>query len=216
MDFLYFITSINKLSLLAFVITVGFVAYEFFLLRKEKKSSGNVNIPKFDGGSVVTPNAGAATSPATNTSVSKHKNYIFIAVLILLLMIFGVLTVLGSMNFVGRKNVSSASYQTPLITYSTSKGIKILDNKFQPVSDQALSKFHLGDKLIIGIETIKDIDIDMARIRVNKDSWSPEDATSRFDKTNNIFYINYMVATGTAYLKVSGELHSKTQGWLSD
>lgn len=214
MDIIYFLSSINKLSLVAFLITLVVLVYEIRLLQREKLFRVKPKIPKFDES--ANPQLVQATTLIINKpeKVTKVNNLVII-VLVVLLIIFGLAVFFGFSNY-NQKSAQSTLGPTPIVNIVTSKGIKIFDNQFNPISDLQLSNIKPGEEIIIGIATVKDANIDRARIRVNKADWLTNDITVAFSPKNQIYYLKYIVATGESKLKIEAQLHSVIDGWLGD
>ncbi len=215
MEVITFLNSINKLSLLAFLITLGGLVYELRQLKKDQRYRSKPKIPKFNQSGSVQLAQGVAFVSDRQEKVTRSNNFIIIIILFILLIAFGLATFFGFSKF-SQNSVRSAKELVPPINFVTSRGIKIFDNRFNPISDTDLSAIKPGEEIVIGIETIKDVDIDRARIRVNKDSWQTEDITVNFNPEKQVFYIKYMVASDESKLKIEAQLHSTTEGWLGD
>ena len=213
MEIVSFLSSINKLSLLAFLITLAVLIYEIRLLKKERLFRSKPKIPKFEASINPQIAQGASLIVDNQTKITKSNNVIII-VLIILLIVFGVAAVFGFSNY--QKISQSTVSPTPLVNLITSKGIKIFDKDLNPINDSQLSKIHPGDEIIIGVETVKEADIDRARIRVDRDNWQTDDITVDFSTKYQIYYLKYTVATGDAKLKIEAQLHSVSDGWLGE
>ena len=56
MDIVELLTSLNKIGLVAFLITLGFLLYEIFLFSKAKRAKDKPEVPTFqEGGKSLTP-----------------------------------------------------------------------------------------------------------------------------------------------------------------
>ncbi len=212
-----FLTSFNKISLIAFFITLAFIIYEIKLFKKEAIKETKPLIPDFK------ENQSSQLSNATKVVVvEENKEFfnkpsrlpLFMAVIFLLL--FGAIFIIGVVNPQLKKNNSSSVSLTPIITYTSSKGIKVFDNNWVELGEQELHQLKEGQDIIIGVDTLKDLDIDKARIRVNNAQWLPEDVTGELNSLHNVFYKGYTVSTGESSLKIDAQLHSKTGGWLGE
>ncbi len=217
MGILSILTSFNKISLIAFAITLIVLIYEISLFKKENKK--NINIPKFEDKTTANP-----SSPKTfvlkkdeEVKFSKPNNKV-IFVLIFFLVLFALLALLGFLNIANKSNQAielPQSQQELSINTVTSKGIRIYDETFKPISENTLANYK-NKKIIIGVETIEDYDIDRARIRINKTQWDLNDITVNFNKDNKVFYMGYTITSKDSRLKIEAQLHSATDGWLGD
>jgi len=215
MDLVNFLSSVNKLSILAFLVTLGILFYEIQLLKKEKRLSSKPRIPKFEES--INPQISQAATLITEKKevVTKPNNFIIIF-LIILLIIFGLATFFGFYKFNQKQNTLSETNVTPIVNLVSSKGIRLFNEQFNLLNDTQLKAIKPGDKLIIGLETINDADIDQARIRVNSNAWQLSDFTKKFSSKYQVYYINYSVASGESKLKIEAQLHSVGDGWLGD
>jgi len=210
--------SLNKISLVALVITVGFVSYQIYHLKKETEGKRkNLVIPEFK------PSTNTSFTQATKVIVPEEKkvymkaSIIPIVIGIILFFIFGIVFVFGLMH--QKSDVETKNKElgpTPIVNFVASKGIKIYNQNWKEFSDELLKKVKPGEHIVLGIETVRQADIDMARIRINKSVWSQEDICTQFNKQLNIYFREYVISTGEAFLKIEAQLHSKTDGWLGD
>lgn len=215
MDFITVIVSLNKISIIAFIATLVFLAYEIWLIKKENKQKEKLQIPQFEENTTV--QGYSAKTFLKRESKLSSQNKILIIVLVFATILFGTISLVGLVGSGDDKRVNSnTSSQKQSIDFVTSRGIKIFDEQFKLVSETELGRMKTGVSILIGVETIRESDIDKARIRVNKDIWMNEDLTSQFDTKNNVYYIRYIVASGESKLKIEAQLHSKTDGWLGE
>lgn len=214
MDIISFLSSINKISLLAFAATLGFLSYEIYLLRKEKNKSKKPVVPEFNVNAKVNPDIKAPVIGQAKTVV-KHSNF-FIILLIVLLVIFGAISAFGFMNLKSGSVNTAKNTPTPQVELLTSSGVKLFKEDFSQLSDGEAANLQPSTTVIVGVATVPGSDIDWARIRINKLVWSPEDTTTSFDEKNEVYYVKHVIATGEARLKIEAQLHSKTDGWLGE
>lgn len=210
MDIFQVLNSVNKLSIVAFFVMLGFLVYEVFQLKKEHTKEVNPDIPRFDniqmGAALGTP---AYIAPEVNHSPKKSIHLFIIGILVLMLIITGGFTLFNRQHKAPETASSSPqSVQAADIKLFQTDWIEIPATTQRTLSPQT--------KLIIGIETVKDADIDSARIRVNQTTWKPTDVTSQFNPTYGVYYVAYTPASGAAQLKIEGQLHSHSQGWLGE
>lgn len=213
MDIVYFLISINKISLIAFLVVTVFLGYEIYQLKKNNQAKVTPKIPNFEENVVISTEQAKNLSDQPIKVVKKSDNLII--VLIVFMFLFGLVSLLGFSNF-GKETRVSKVNPTPIISFINSKGIKIFDSNFRLMPEASLSAVKSGDNIIIGIENVSEADIDRARIRVNSDRWEINNTTLDFDKELNVYYYNYIVASNQGQLKIEAQLHSKTDGWLGD
>lgn len=218
MDFADFLVSLNKVSLIALFVTTGFLSYQIYLLKKETgNKKKKLVIPDFKTtNSTPFPQSMQMVVPEEKKAFSKSsKNPLIIGAI--LFFIFGLIFIFGLLN---SKSESQATNQnlavTPVLNFVASKGIKIYNQNWAEFSDESLRKIKQGQHIIVSVETVRDSDIDMARIRVNKNTWNQDDITIAFKKEVNVFFKEYIISTEESFLKVEAQLHSKTDGWLGD
>jgi len=212
--------SINKISLLAFIITLGFLVYEFKLLKKEKKSNSKPQIPKFNS-NYLTPNWFQNTPIQKESSLNKKNtffsNKFIIVLLILMLLFFAGYTTISFINQKNKEKLNRATNNNQIqITTLASQGIKIYTDNNEEIKQSQIDQYPVGTILKIGVESIKEADIDKARIRVNELKWLADHETKNYDVIRNYYYINYKIATIPAQLKIEAQLHSIKDGWLGD
>jgi hypothetical protein len=99
---------------------------------------------------------------------------------------------------------------------ASSKGIKVYDNKWSELDENKIASLRGGDNIIVGIERTTDANIDKARIRINKVQWTEGDEVTTLDRTKNVFYKEFTIATDEVFLKFEAQLHHKTDGWLGE
>ncbi|MDH7476413.1 MAG: hypothetical protein QHH09_03000 [Microgenomates group bacterium] len=208
--------SINKLSLLAFFITLIFLIYEIILFKKDLKKKSKPNVPNFN--ETAFSNINTATQIITQTKEEKKSpNFLPIVIALVLVVFFGWLSFFGIANLQEvQPQVAPEKKQTE-IQFVSSNGIRIFNQDWQELkSSEDINRLKFGDRIIIGLETINGLDIDRARIRVNQEKWSADNITTLFNKDYKVFYKDYQLATGTAKFKIEAQLHSVKDGWLGD
>lgn len=215
--------SLNKISLLAFIITFCFLVYEFRLLKKEKKSISKPQIPKFNSDKLTTDqfqNINIQNGNHSSKTKSSFGNRFIIILLILMLIFFAayaVISMLKKNNSNGINNINNPvnNVQTN-INVIVSQGIKIYNDKEEEIKQSQIDQYPVGTNIKIGVESVKEADIDKARIRINELTWLPTHETKEYDRKYNLYYINYQIATIPAQLKIEAQLHSLKDGWLGD
>lgn len=214
MEFLEALPLVNKISLFIFIIISFVLGYEIISLKKEGRKKTLPNIPKFDANRFATPLQMTKMIGAQELQpvMKKQTNYMLYVVVVLFI-IFGALTLIGFVNRPASKT-TQAIQPTPAVAYLTSKGIKLYDSTWKEIKNAVSLK--QGDKIYIGIETVQQVDIDMARIRVNEQQWREDQTTTLFNQENRVFYREYTIASGESRLQVQAQLHSKADGWLAD
>lgn len=218
MDIVTVLVSFNKISIVAFFITLGFIIYELYLFRKETIREKRPDIPKFEEGvSVSSIQSPTLIAKTQEMAPVKRSNSVPLYVGALFLMIFGLISLFGYLN--SKRTVSSefSISPTPIIAFVSSKGIRIFEPEtWKELTDVEVSKIKGGDRILIGIETIKNMDIDRARIRVNETEWKLNHITLNFDSQKNVYYREYTISSEAASLKIEAQLHSLKEGWLGD
>jgi len=212
MDLIYFLTSVNKLSLVAFFFTLTLLIYEVVLFRKEAQRKSKPKIPNFQENISMSLTQAPTITVEKSVKITRPNNLILI-VLIVLVILFGLATYFG-FSHTGNKTTTETVMPTPIINFITSKGIKIFDKDFQVIPENLLGNIKAGDEIIIGVETISIADIDRARIRVNKNKWEDEDITLNYLEKQKVYYSKYRVASDESKLKIEAQLHSSSDGWL--
>lgn len=210
MDIIKILTSINKIGLAAFFLTLGFLIYQIYQIRSENEAKPDIKMPKFqESAADFSRNFGSA-KPGTGKSLLLIKLGLGVAILLLIFLTFQIFSNKKVKNLQTQVFITA----TPIINFATSKGIRIFNADFNHISDEKLGKIKPGDKIIIGVETIPNLKIIKGRIRVNRDVWIDEDIVKNFNAPNNVFYKKYLIASNESELKIEAQLYSETDGWL--
>lgn len=210
-----FIESINKIAVVAFFLTSIFVAYEVYLLIKQKKKEEKPVIPEFKGDQSYGQIKVATVKPKEEKKIYRRPNTKLIIILIVLMVFFAVVYLVG-LSVKGRNSFKGGVSEGAGSATIASQGIEIYSPVWQKIEEDEFASFQGGEKIFIGIKTIPRVDIDKARIRVNSDQWRIEDETSALKKELNLYYIEYQVATGQSQLKIEAQLHSASEDWLAE
>jgi len=212
MNLFSILSYLNKLSLLAFIVTLVALGYQLYLLKKENKvKKSDPLIPKFrEEITTEIPNY-TKLNPALLISNKNNKNkWLYLAIFFsffLVLVIF--------LLIIKKSEQKPTANPSQLVKYITSIGIKVYNNNWIELKDSEIKKLRPGNRIVIGIETIKDNNIDKARIRVNSNRWVDKDVTDKLNQAKNVFYREYIIASDDSALKIEAELHSVTDNWLS-
>lgn len=219
MEILNFFSYLNIFALLLFIVVGIFLGYQIYLFKKEINQEKKLNkIPDFKEDELSQLKAKINQQPIIEKKEekiykrSKIYNIIIPALILILIGGYLILDFLSKSKKENKKNYTPS----PKIEYLASTGIKIYNENWEEITDEAVSNLKEGDKIYIGLETINDPDIDKARLRVNRNTWLPTDETSNFLPDKKIFYKEYIIATGSTTLKIDGQLHSKVDGWLGE
>lgn len=216
-----FFVSINKIALIAFVVVFGFLVFEVKKMLDEKKKEEKLTVPSFVDAVKASPTATQNSTPLPPSQVkpikkNEHGTNAMIMIIIGVISLLGLLVVMiVTFNTkAAQKRVASTS--VPIVREISSAGLKVYDTNWVEVESKKTDKAKPGEKLYIAIQTIVEADIDRARIKVNTRDWQISDITSLFNPTLKVYYKEYIVATGTAQLKIDAQLHSASDGWLGD
>ena len=214
--FIDFVVSINKIALVAFVVVLGFLVYELKKMADEKKKKEKPTVPQFNDKVIVQPFAAANNTPLP-ASVTVKKNEkggnSFLMIIIGVIFLGGVIALIVFSYKTNLAKQKEAATQIPIIREITSAGLKVYDSNWIDIESKKINKAKPGEKLYIGIQTIVEADIDRARIKVNSDDWQISDITTLYNPQLKVYYKEYIVATGTAQLKIEAQLHSASEGW---
>lgn len=147
MDFLDILGSVNKISILFFIITLGVLAYEFYLFRKEKRKQQKPKIPTFSQTKTVAPQNLEMKAPVVvekKHSLKKHKNLTVVIASITIAFI-------GAVSFIAIRNFTSeptpvppvgtraAVSPSPIISLTTTPGALFIT----PTPEEALAQNQL-------------------------------------------------------------------------
>lgn len=218
-----FFVSINKIALFAFVVVLGFLIFEVKKTIDEKKREEKLTVPSFVDTAKASPTAANNSTPLPPSQViitpikkNEHGTNAGIMIIIGVISLLGLLVVMIVTFNTKAAQKRIASTPVPIIREISSAGLKVYDSNWVEVEGKKTDKAKPGEKLFIAIQTIVEADIDRARIKVNTRDWQISDITSLFNPTLKVYYKEYIVATGTAQLKIDAQLHSASDGWLGD
>lgn len=217
MDVISLLVSLNKISLVALIVIVGFLSYQIYLLKKEAENKKKkLSVPDFKE-SNSSSYVGTTAVVTEEKKVYAKSSMLPIIIGVVLFFLFGLIFLIGLLLSKSQDVTKSQVLgPTPIITYVASKGIRIYNQKWKELTDNEVKSQRPGTFINIGIDRVKDPTIDMARIRVNKNEWDKDDITLQYNKQMNVFFKEFLVSTGEAFLKIQAELHSNTDGWLGD
>lgn len=207
-----FISSVNKIAVLAFVAVLGFLVYEMKRMSDEKKKREKPIVPTLDLQKPgVQQNHNFTPLPK---APEKERSYTGVLVIgfVAFLTLIGVVAYLITSQIQAKKSTPVA----PVVTEISSAGLRLYSSDWKEFTDLKALKPVPGEKIFIGIQTIQEADIDRARIKVNEKDWKINDITTSFNPDLKVYYKEYVVATGEAMLKISAQLHSASDGWLGD
>ncbi len=125
MDPVGLLSSLNKIGLFAFLITLGFLIYEVVLLTKTKKTGTAPQVPQFNEGDPQYLSQ-TKTIPVVKTFDFKNfprNNKIILIGLTILLVFFGGITLIGSISGLSKSGNSGIS---PTGTSSPQTGKKVV------------------------------------------------------------------------------------------
>lgn len=216
--FIDFVVSINKIALFAFFVVLGFLVYEVKKMSDDKKKKEKLVVPQFNDKIQVQPPAVANSTPLPPlTPIKKNeKGSPLLMIIIGVISLIGVIVLIVITYNINLKKQKIASTPVPIIREITSAGLKVYDTHWVEIESKKNEKAKPGDKLYIGIQTIVEADIDRARIKINARDWQISDITTLFNPQLKVYYKEYVIATGTAQLKIDAQLHSASDGWLGD
>lgn len=219
MDILQFITSINKISALAFVATLALLIYEVRQLKKTTKKQIKSQLPKFDDQKKTAFMPIIPVIPQQTlsvTTVEKKTNHrLMIASVIGGVISLGFISVIGITSFSQNSRASqTGSNASPSEVKSI--GLKFFSLSWKELTPAQVGKLEKGTTMYIGIAAIPVKGIDKARIRVNEQSWRLEHETALLSPNGSVYYKEYTIATADARLKIDAQFHSVTEGWLGN
>jgi hypothetical protein len=216
--FIDFVTSINKIALIAFFAVLGFLIFEIKKMIAEKKKKEKPVIPQFNDKMQTKPAALNSTPLPSLTPIKKNEksgNPLLMIAIGIVSLIGVVILMFASYNTNAKKQRTDAA-SIAVVRTIQSAGLKVYDTNWVGIETKKNIKAKPGETLYIALQTIVESDIDRARIKVNSNDWQISDITTLFNPKLKVYYREYIVATGTAQLKIDAQLHSASDGWLSD
>ena len=214
MDIFNILGYINKLSLLAFVVTLGILLYQFYLLIKDSSHSKEAPvIPDFNESAAVAPtvNYTKLADIAVKENPSSNSRLV-----ILIIVTVGLVAFLSFAILAKNRQAESVVDEEPLIKLVASKGIKIYDDQWIELKEKEVATLSAGTAIIIALDVPEIDNIDKARIRINQSKWSSEDESVKFDQSRRLYYRDYIIASGSSFIKAEAQLHSTVDGWLGE
>lgn len=214
MNIVDYLVSVNKISIIAFIVTLGFLGWEWKKLSDEKKKAVKPVVPQFDPNAGPQPLEGATAIELPDPLLAKKAQYhkIIIVALIIMVFVFGITSLV---SLFGARKKDAAGQAGVVVREVQSNGIRVYDQDWIELKGTS-APVKAGDDLIIGVSTVKGLDLDKARIRINDTQWGPDTITTKFDVPHAVYYRMYKIGSGEAKLQIEAQLHSKTDGWLSE
>lgn len=214
--FIDFVVSINKVALVAFFAVLAFLIFEIKKMVDEKRKKEKPVVPQFNDKMQQKPAAVNSTPLPALIPLKKDEK----GGNPLLMIAIGVISLIGVTILMVTSYTTSVKKQRtaaiPIVREIQSAGLRVYDANWMQIENKKNEKAKPGEKLYIGLQTIVESDIDRARIKVNSNDWQISDITTLFNPKLKVYYREYIVATGTAQLKIDAQLHSASDGWLSD
>jgi len=215
MELLRLILSVNKIALLSFCITSFAIIIEIYRLNSQKGKSKKLTIPEFIPTFKKTHIKTAKIKSNEKNHPVNKTNSLLLIIIVLLFILSGLFILI---SVIIEKRASSTQVIIPQETQAmrviSSSGISLYDNNWNVLTTTNLKNIPTGQSFFIGIATINNADITMARIRVNSKSWLPNHETKLFNKKFNIFYSSYTVTTPATLLEIEAQLYNQRDGWL--
>lgn len=218
MDIMDVLASLSKISLVAFLATTFFLVYQIYIIRREfSRRRGKPIIPDFDEAIAKKRKINSILiKQKAMMTFKKSKLIYFIVMIVFIIVSLLIFVISGTVLMIKQKNSVSTIKPTPIINFVASNGIRVYNEKWGELTGQEMQNLKPGENIIIGIETIPNVDIDKARIRVNENEWKTNHVTQQFNKAKNVYYLSYAVSSQSAMLKIDAQLHSKSDNWLGD
>lgn len=215
MDVLQFFSSLNKVSLFAFIVMMGFLIYEVSLVMKGRTHKEKPSIPRFNP-SAVSPLL--AQNAAVSQMVPAKQSASHLALIVILIIM--VVSLAGFTFYTSSSNGTNANSRSNepqvVIRELTSKGVSLYTTEWTELTGNALLTLSPGNTIICAVGTIPGFNIDKARIRVNENVWNETHTTTQFNKSFNVFYRQYTIGSEEEKLKIEAQLHSASEGWLEN
>ncbi len=214
-----FFVSINKIALIAFFAVFCFLIFEIKKTIDDKKKKEKPVVPQFNNTVQVNAPVAANNTPLpAQVPIKKNvkEGNPYLMIVIASVSLIGVTVLIYFSYTINQQKQKVAATSVPIIKEVSSAGLMVYDSKWKEIGSDKKNQAKYGDKIIIGIQTIVEADIDRARIKINSKDWQISDITTLFNPSLKVYYKEYVVATGTAQLKIEAQLHSASDGWLGD
>lgn len=217
MDIAGFLSSVNMITLVAFIVTLGVLIYEVrFLVKGRKPKSNAPVIPSFDPNEATQPVVAATPIVEKEKDIKKNPylHRIIFIILVIMLFVFGFLSF---SSFMAPKRTAQKPQDSQVSVQEVqSSGIKIYNANWEEISGDTTDTLNGGDRIYVGIAMVVGSDIDKARIKVNSAEWTINDITADYNSQYNVFYKPYIIKENETKLEIEAQLYSKTKGWLSE
>jgi len=217
-EIITFLSSLNRLTIISFFITLFLLVYQIYILKKEiKKRNKKINLPDFNN------NKDYGFKKDLGSSEKKEKKNIVyqdfslnkIFIVIILFLVFLSIFIFNLMKRNNQPTPTTYVINEQKKVFVSPK-IKIYNENWEEIKEEEIKNIVPGEKLFIAIEKIDDPNINMARIKINQGQWDNQSITTNFNKEKNVFYREYQLATNEGFLKIEAQLHSTIDGWLGD
>ncbi len=209
------LSSVNVITLIAFVLTFIFIIIEFRFIVKGKAKKNTPQIPQFDPnlptgfGIPTPPQKDLKQEVDEDRKLRIHK--LILPILIVLMIIFGAITFMDLFF-----SQSGKSNGTVAVQEVKSSGIKIFTKDWKEIPGNSTEELKSGDIIYVAIGSVLGSGIDMARIKINETDWKDEHTTKLYDGKLNVYYRDYTIKPEDSALDIEAQLHSRNSGWLSD
>lgn len=224
------VSSFGQISFIAFVIVVAFLVFEVLQIKKQQAKKKKPTVPQFTPTPGSPPPIPSVPTPILENATAINQNKIAsesspppipgqhgLPRFVIFGIFIGVLVVAaGFAVFTFISATSTPDKAAVVVQEVKSSGIKVYNKSWQELKAKDYEKLQPGDTIIIGIATVPNTDIDMARIRVNENLWTQDHITKQLNPSFNVYYKEFRIPEGYLELQIDAQLHSVKQGWLSN
>lgn len=220
MNIITLIQSVNKLAFVVFLATLLLIAYEIYVMIKNKKKNEKPKLPDFQQNKHTTIKV-ATVKTAHNSTIS-FPIFKIIVVISIMTIIVGLLVLLYQSSDLSymfssitkiQNGTSSIIPTQSQINYTEDDAIVLFSNDWKIIARND-NLPATSDPILIGVKKISNLDIIKSRIKINKENWDISDETSEYNEKYNVYYTSYSIATDESKLEIEAQLYSKTDGWL--
>jgi len=205
----------HYIALFAFFITLILLIVEFRIILKSRKNIA-APLPHLDPTVAVAAHATPVSDEEIHEveveqSHKMRKHKILLPLLIVLMIIFGALTIIGFFF-----SDTPPDDNAVVVQEVKSSGVKLYTSDWEEIVGDSAPDLEEGDSVYVGVGTVTGSDITKARIKVNEAEWKVEHTTAQYDQNLEIFYSAHTIKTGDTAIDVEAQLYSNAEGWLDE
>lgn len=130
------LSSLNKIGMIAFLITLGFLIFEIIQFRKASQARSRPKVPQFQGGAELTPEKQQFVEKDAAEEAARivERNKSILLVLVILLIFFGLITIVGYVSLKSRESKTQFPAPSKAISQVAPPKVKAKDTEASPTT----------------------------------------------------------------------------------